>query len=125
MNAVQAAYIGSDLSLNVTGLLNSDTAEYVNDAVVTVTVVDRAGVELAGQSWPETLDYVAASNGDYRCTLQETVAWVDDRGHQARITAVGDGLTQHWRVPVVGVYADGGTVSQARIEAIAAKDGVT
>jgi hypothetical protein len=41
----------------------------VNDATVTVTVFDSNNVEVTGQAWPLTLDYVASSAGIYRKTV--------------------------------------------------------
>jgi hypothetical protein len=42
---------------------------FVNDAAVTVTIFDSSGVELTGVVWPQTLDFVAASDGIYRKTF--------------------------------------------------------
>ena len=50
----------------------------VNDATVTVTVFDSNGVELTGQAWPLTLDFVALSKGIYRKTVPPISGLIDD-----------------------------------------------
>ena len=50
---------------------------YVNDASVTVTVFDSNNVEVTGQAWPLTLDYVAASDGIYRKTIPPISGLID------------------------------------------------
>lgn len=119
------AYLASDLTLEVDGLQNTVSSSYINDAVVTVTItVASTGAEVSGQSWPETLDYVAASNGKYRCTLQDTIAFANKTAYVAVITAIGDGLQRTWRAPVVGMHDTGGDVSDELVDVIAAKAGL-
>jgi hypothetical protein len=50
---------------------DSITKQFQNDATVEVTLyTDEARTtEVAGQVWPTTMDYVAASNGLYRAIL--------------------------------------------------------
>ncbi len=48
---------------------NSVTEAYVNDATVTLTVLDSDEAEVAGQVWPTSVDYVPASDGIYRAIL--------------------------------------------------------
>ena len=43
---------------------------YVNDASVTVTILDSNGDELAGEAWPVALPYVSGSNGNYSKTFE-------------------------------------------------------
>jgi len=45
------------------------TPSEVNDATVTVTIFDSNDVEVTGQVWPVTLDFVASSKGIYRKTI--------------------------------------------------------
>lgn len=123
MSTVQIAYIGTDLTLQVAGLQNDVTSAYINDAVVTVTVTTAADVEVSGQSWPETLGYVAASDGDYRCTLQDAVAFVDDTAYKAKVTAVGGGLTRYWEIPVVAQVDTGLAPNMAQAQKISADAG--
>lgn len=64
--------IANDQTLTVT-VQDEITGDYINDAAVTATVKDPADNAIAGQSWPLTLDYVAASNGVYRGNLEDTL----------------------------------------------------
>lgn len=61
----------------------------VNDAAVTVTVFDSAGVELSGQVWPLTLDFVAASKGIYRKTVPPISGLIDKEIYHVVYTAIG------------------------------------
>ena len=62
---------------------------YVNDAAVVVTIYDSDGVELVGESWPVTLDYVAASDGIYRKTFSPFVNLVEDELYSVVIEVLG------------------------------------
>lgn len=70
MNYLPELLIGSDNTLKVDALRDADD-DYVNDATVTGQVVDSDDVNVGGSV---TLDYVAASNGNYRGVLDSTVA---------------------------------------------------
>ncbi len=94
--------ISNDNYLTLSGLQDAlDTANYINDAVVTVTIVDADGGELAGETWPLTMSYVSASNGVYRVKLPYTLSGLTDNDLlTAQITATGGGLRGYWAVPV-------------------------
>jgi hypothetical protein len=71
--------------------------EFVNDASVTVTIRDAAGVELAGQTWPLVMNHVAASNGNYRAFLSATLPLIAKTNYVATIDAnCGTNRTGHW-----------------------------
>ncbi len=93
------AYIANSNVIEVTGLKNEVAATFINDADVTVTVKTKAGVSVTGQSWPTTMDYVAASNGNYRATLSENIDFV--KGHYVAFIDAdgGAGLVGHWEFP--------------------------
>ena len=93
-------YIDNDNVLTLVGLQNSVDSSYLNAATVDVTLVDSDDTELAGESWPVTMSYVAASNGDYRATLADTITGLSDADAvTAKINAdAGAGLKGHWEV---------------------------
>ena len=62
---------------------------FVNDAAVTVTIFDSAGVELVGESWPVTLDYVAASDGVYRKTFSPFINLIEGEIYDVVIEVLG------------------------------------
>ena len=67
---------------------------YVNDATVNVTIYDSAGDELSGETWPQQLDYVAASDGVYRKTFAPFVNLIENENYTIKADIVGsDGLT--------------------------------
>lgn len=68
-------YIENDNLLTVDKLKNiaPSVNDYVNDAAVTVTLQDGNGNDVNGQSFPRTLSYVSGSNGQYVCTLEDTL----------------------------------------------------
>ena len=58
----------NDQAITLSGLQDTITGDYVNDATVTVTLqID--GVDLGGETWPLAMGYVAGSNGNYRAIL--------------------------------------------------------
>ena len=84
-------FINNDSLIELIGLKNSLTDSYVNDATVTVTLYDSTGAEVSGISWPLTMAYVTASNGDYRGTLDKAVVLITGALYKAVITAL-DGI---------------------------------
>ena len=92
-----AAFVANSNILDLTGLLNAKASSYINDATVTVTIKDLDGNELTGISWPVTMAYVAASDGDYRATISEDLALVHKVNAVAHIEVDGGaGLVGHW-----------------------------
>lgn len=98
-----ALHVGNDNLIEVSDLKNVASGAYINNATVTVTLKDADSVNVNGQSWPVTLNYVTASNGKYRATLVDTLALVVDDTYYATVIAdAGDGLKATWaNVPVV------------------------
>lgn len=99
MSATILAYVSNDNQLRVDGLRDADDT-YINNATVTCTgVTDADGNAVSGDSFPKTLSYVAASDGNYRGTLQQTLALVAGETYTATITADGGGLQASFAVP--------------------------
>lgn len=66
---------------------------HVNDAVVTITITDSSGVELGGVTWPQTLLYVASSEGLYRETFAPFTELVEGAIYTIHYLVTGiDGL---------------------------------
>jgi hypothetical protein len=90
------AFVANTNLLELSGLKNVAAGTFINDATVTVTV-KKAGTNVAGASWPLTMDYVAASDGIYRAVLSEDLALVARTHYTAFIDADGgDGRVGHW-----------------------------
>lgn len=99
-------YIDSDNLLEVVGLQNAVTSNYLNAASVTVTISDHtSGSAIAGETWPFPLTYVPASNGDYRGILGSALVILDQQLLIMDIIAdAGTGLRHHWRIPALAEY---------------------
>ena len=104
----EVIYISSDNLIEVTGVLNVATNTYLNSATVTVRLVDAAtSSDISGQSWPLTLTYVAASNGDYRGTLSDDLVISGSQNITAQVTVDGGaGLKRYWEVACIGLVGD-------------------
>lgn len=65
----------------------------VNDAAVTVTIKDNQGVEIPDETWPFTLPYVAASDGEYSFTFDPFTSLNAGQQYTVIIDVLGiDGL---------------------------------
>lgn len=102
MSTIQTLYIDNDTILDLDGLKNELTGAFVNDATVTVTLTNSAGVAVGGEVWPKTLAYVAGSEGSYRATLPDTLSLTNGGRYEAAITAdAGAGLRASWVIACV------------------------
>ena len=95
--------------IQYTGLANSETpAVPINNAVITVTIVTTStGVAVAGVSWPQTLDYVPASDGDYLYQAPKEVEFVRNAKYTTQMTIVGGGLDSYQECTSYAVADDG------------------
>lgn len=92
-----ALYVGNDNVLEVDGLKNAVADTYINNATVSVILVDKNGEQVEGDTWPKTMDYVADSDGKYRCTLKDTLSLSPMEAYTATITADGGAdLKGYW-----------------------------
>lgn len=78
----------------------TSTTSFINDAAVEVTLLDANGDEVAGQTWPVTLDYVAASDGRYVGNLSESLELTEQAEGILLISIVSDDLVASVRRPV-------------------------
>ena len=85
-------FVGNTNRLELLGLQDSLTADYIDDATVTVTIKDKANVNLTGLSWPQSMSYVTGSDGDYRIILPDNLGWVANMEYYATITATSAGI---------------------------------
>jgi len=91
-------YISTDNVIKVSGLRDAISDAYQNSAAVTVTMYDGADAEVAGETWPLSLTYVPASNGDYIATLVDTLTLAEGEYTVEVIANAGAGLNRTWRV---------------------------
>lgn len=92
-------FVANTNVIDLTGLKNEITDAFINDAAVTVTIKTVAGVEVAGETWPVSMGYVAASNGNYRGILSDEIELVAKSKYIAHIDADGGpDLVGHWEL---------------------------
>ena len=93
-----AIYVANDNYIEVDALANGATDAFENSATVTATLKTSGGAEVAGQSWPLTLNYVADSDGTYRGILDDALSIVAGTTYVVHIEATASGLTAHWEI---------------------------
>lgn len=95
-------YIDNDNVIELIGLKDVTQDTFVNDASVTVTLLDSSGDEVSGQAWPFILVYVSGSDGDYRATLEDGLVLSFGGTYTAIVIAdAGADLIGKWTVKVV------------------------
>ena len=84
--------IGNDQTVTVTGVQDDITKEYITDATVTATIKNRDGSDVAGESWPITLDYITdwqdegfETDGNYRGNFEDGIELVDEKLYTVEI----------------------------------------
>ena len=98
---VLTLYKGSDMLLDLEGLLDEASGAYLNAATVSVTLKNAAGTNLVGETWPKTMAYVAGTNGVYRAALSTSLVVAVGARYTAEISALNDGQRALWTVDVL------------------------
>jgi hypothetical protein len=99
--------IGNDQTIEVQsgGLTDAVTGDPINDATVTATIRDRAGNAVGGVTWPITLDYIAASDGQYRGNIPAAAEFAASKRYQVTVDAVSPTHgTARWTQWVPALY---------------------
>jgi len=101
--AINLLFYKSDNVIEVLGLQNELSGEFLNSANVIATMVDQIDrTPLDGQPWPVALIYDGFGTGNYRATLQSTLVIQPGQYVIAQITAnAGPGLTRYWEIPIL------------------------
>lgn len=82
MAALSPLYIGSDLDLKLTGMSAAGTGAYFNSATAGWSLADLNGTSVGSG----TLDYVAASNGNYAGVIGSDVTSTLNDGDEYVLT---------------------------------------
>lgn len=88
------------LSLGVSTLIKHQVTNpelnpiFVNDATVTVTILDKKGVEIPDESWPVILPFVSGSDGIYSKTFEPFNSLVEKEIYTVRINVLGSDTLQ-------------------------------
>ncbi len=95
---VQVLYKENDQVIELSGLKDAIADTFINDATVTASIVDSAGDDLAGMTFPATMTYVSGSEGVYRVTLEETLVVNVGQFVKAIIIAIKGSLQGKWTI---------------------------
>ena len=117
--------VGTTTILTVTGLRNAQTNAYINDGTVECTLLDANGDEVAGQTWPVTLTYVTASNGEYSAEIENDLVIESGDTGTAELDITGDGATLALVLPVEYVSSSDGQLQWTSRDEIEQMFGVT
>lgn len=93
----------NDMLIEVLGARDATAAAgtYLNSKTCEVTLKDSHLQKIAGETWPLAMGYVAASDGDYRGTLKDTLVLPANRVLKAEVVFNGGtGLQARWDLNV-------------------------
>jgi len=93
------AFVDNTNLLRVKGLFNVLDNAFVNAGTVTAIIKDSTGAQVSGQTWPVTMDYEAASDGNYVAAIEDDVAFVNGSNYVAEITALDGPSKGFWEFP--------------------------
>lgn len=91
--AYRTIYENNDHVVEVSGLKNALTGEYITAATVQMSVYKNGVLENTG-TWPLSMSYVADSKGIYRGVLRASLNLVDKDIAKVVVTAVEPGSLQ-------------------------------
>lgn len=100
--SAKTIYIDNDMRLTLDELRDPDGA-YINTATVTVTLLDSAGEEVAGETWPISLSYVAESDGKYQGILDDAIELQNGENYTLAVDVVDGESKGHWELAVKAV----------------------
>lgn len=101
----QAIYVDNDNVFTLKGLKDQVTDTFVNDADVALTITDELGVAVgpSGFSWPQTMNYVIGSNGNYQVTIDKVIEISGGGSYVAVVVVNGSGIADgKWEVLLRG-----------------------
>src|SRR4051812_29707148 len=91
------AFVANTNLVELIGLKSEVEGVYINDATLTCTIKTTAGVAVTGETWPVPMDYVAASNGNYRGVIADAVDLIAHTSYVAHIDVdAGPDRVGHW-----------------------------
>lgn len=97
--------IGNDQLINVIGAQDAVTEFYLNAATVTARVTDLDGNDVAGQSWPTPLAYLAGTDGNYQGTLEDGMVLTAGQSYLIKVTIDNGGdEIGYWQFPRIARY---------------------
>lgn len=94
-------WVNNSNLVRVQKLRNLLTASYLNDAEVSVTVLDESGAQVAGETWPKAMNYEIGTEGSYLVSLSPALAITDGQMVTLRVNATQSTITARWDIPML------------------------
>lgn len=94
--SINALLIANSNLLEVNGLRNVATNGFMNTATVLATLQDAKGVDVVGETWPFSLDYVPSSDGCYQAVLDVGLTIEKNKAYTLTVVVQGEGLDAKW-----------------------------
>lgn len=92
-----ALYVSNDNLFEVVGLKDAADNSAITSGTITVTLVDSAGTQVTGETWPLAMSHVGA--GLWRATLVDTLSLTAGNFYTAQVSAnAGAGKLGYWEV---------------------------
>ncbi len=82
--------------LELNGLRNAATNSFINTATVLATLQDAKGIDVVGQTWPFTLDYLPGTDGCYQAFLDADLTLDKTKTYTLTVVVQGDALDAKW-----------------------------
>jgi len=97
----QVIFHQSDNLIELIDLTDVVNGNFVTTATVTVTLIDKGGTDVVGETWPLAMPYIALTNATYRVIFNDTLVLVPGDLYRAVIDA-NDGVNRqaHWEFPI-------------------------
>lgn len=93
--------INSDNLIEIPELVNGADGTAIPSATVSLTLLDLDDVEISGESWPLTMNYVSGTDATYRATAKYTLPLSHGDIVKAKVIAdAGVGLRREWITPM-------------------------
>ena len=100
MSEKEIVFVANDNLFVLSNVALASDGSAVNDAVVTMTIKDSAGNNVAGPAWPLAMAFTG-TDGQYSVVVEEDAGFLDDAGYTAFIDAeTPGGITGHWEIPL-------------------------
>ena len=100
---VRAWFDEMDNTVEISGLKDKTTGAYINNGTFEVTIKDRLGATVSGDTFPKAMTYVSASNAVYRANVEQTIQIDRGKLYLAHIDGVAGGRTYHGEVEFVPI----------------------
>lgn len=93
-------FVANDNLIQLLGLLDQSTKNYINNATVTAKIKTLSNATTATIS----LGYVAGSNGNYQGTLPASTTLTADAGYNMVVNAqTPGGSVAEWNIPTIAI----------------------